>query len=244
MAEGKSEGYFINGVEAKYPHLDKTYNWDDSEGRSMPCKPLAANAAYDTNFIMSEDTADALWKEMRAAYKERQKAESKWPVKFDKPFTEEDDGRLTFKASLKGAYNGEPTAAPRQVDSSNVTLAEDFQLTSGSTVNLYVTFVPYHMKTGTGVSLRLRAVQVTNYVPRKETSPFGAVEGGFVAAASDDESPFGAQATTAKVSDDDDWGDEDEASVKEPKKVVKKTVAPKEEKAEIAAVIDDWDDND
>ena len=110
---------------------------------------------------------------------------------------------------------------------------------------------PYTGSMGTGVSLRLKAVQVTTYKPMENTSPFGVVEGGFTAEAAEDVSPFGEVAASvappappaAAVADEDDWGDDTaEAPVAEPKKVVKKSAPAKVEKDELADVLADWDD--
>ena len=144
---------------------------------------------------------------------------------------------------MKGAYGKEATRPPMVVDSVNKKLGEDFKLTSGSTVNLSFVFVPYYMATGVGagVSLRLRAVQVVDYVPMKESSPFESVEGGISAASTANVSPFCAKVEKDATADaEEDW--EDEAPVKEPKKMQVKKAAPKEEKQELAAVLDDWDD--
>ena len=244
MAEQKEDlTYRLDNVEAKYPRIDRTYRWSNADSMTVPCEPKEANAAYSLSFLMDKSQADALWKRMREVYTARQKTESSWPNKFAKPFTETDDGRWEHKTVLKGAYGKAATRPPMVVDSVNKKLGEDFKLTSGSTVNLSFVFVPYYMATGVGagVSLRLRAVQVVDYVPMKESSPFDSVEGGFSAGSTDNVSPFGAKVEKEATADaEEDW--EDEAPVKEPKKMQVKKAAPKEEKQELAAVIDDWDD--
>jgi hypothetical protein len=95
-----------------------------------------------------------------------------------------------------------------------------------------------------GVSLRIRAVQVIKYVPRESISPFGAVEGGFQYSA--EENPFegvtAAPVETPVVSDEL-FGDDEPTKVKEPKKVVKKIKpAPKTSDDALASIVDDWDD--
>ena len=130
----------------------------------------------------------------------------------------------------------------------NNKLPADFQLTSGSTVNLAFTFVPYSMRDN-GVSLRLNGVQVIEYVPMVSRSPFGVVEGGFVA---QPDNPFSDTTSSVKSTDvalddddsDDIFGDEpDTSEVEEPKKVVKKSApAPKEDDDDLSAIVDGWDD--
>ena len=76
--------YKIAGVEALYPRINKTYKFDSSENRSVPCDALDDGAAYEMSFKMDEGQAKALMSAMASAYKE--KRESKWPEKFPVPF--------------------------------------------------------------------------------------------------------------------------------------------------------------
>ena len=146
---------------------------------------------------------------------------------------------------MKGAYGKDATFKPVQYDSKGVKLPEDFMLTTGSTVNVAVTFTPYNMREA-GVSLRLRAVQVIKYVPMEAASPFGAVEGGFQFSA--EENPFevvapAAPAAPTEAVTDDLFGDDEPAQVEEPKKVVKKKApAPKASDDALADIVADWDD--
>ena len=241
--------YTIEGVEALYPKLDTTYKFDQKAGKngaSVKCDPLDDGAEYSMSFVMSEKEAKDLYKAMAVAY--LAKKEGNWPDKFALPFKKNDDGNFIGKCKLKGAYGTDKTTPPLQVDAQNTKLPADFQLTSGSTVNLAFTFVPYNMRDN-GVSLRLNGVQVTEYKPMVSRSPFGVVEGGFVA---QPDNPF--SDTTSSVSstsvelDDDDsddiFGDEPDTSVvEEPKKVVKKSApAPKEDGTDLSSIVEGWDD--
>jgi len=175
-----------------------------------------------------------LYLEMCKAYEERK--EKGWPEKVDNPFTKDDDGMYVYKATLKGAYGKEATLKPVQVDSNGSKLPEDFMLTTGSTVNVAVIFVPYNMREA-GISLRLKAVQVIKYVPMESSTPFGKVEGGFTF--QKDDNPFEvveAKPTTNVI--EGEFGD-----APEPKKVSKKaTPKPKKTDADLASIVDDWDD--
>ena len=88
------------------------------------------------------------------------------------------------------------------------------------------------------------------YVPMVSRSPFGVVEGGFVA---QPDNPFSdttssVKSTDVALDDGDDsdsiFGDEpDTSEVEEPKKVVKKSApAPKEDDDDLSAIVDGWDD--
>ena len=234
--------YIVSNVEALWPRINKTYKFDNAENRTIPCDVFDEGAKYETRFRMSKAQAKALFVEMVKAYET--KKEASWPEKFDMPFKKEEDGMYSHKASLKGAYGKDATFKPVQYDSKGVKLPEDFMLTTGSTVNVAVTFTPYFMRgADAGVSLRLRAVQVIKYVPMEASSPFSAVEGGFEL---DSGNPFEvvtAAPVETPVISDDLFGDDEATKVKEPKKVVKKTApAPKASDDALASIVADWDD--
>lgn len=172
-----NQNYILNGVTALYPRLDRTYRYDSAEQKSVPCDALEDGAEYSTKFKMDEETAKQLYAFMRNLYNSMKKAN--WPeyAKPNEVFTKDEDGSLIYKASLKGAYNGEKTKKPAQYDAKVKALPDDFQLTTGSLVNLAVVGIPYSAKIGAGVSLRLRGVQVLKLAAKQEKSPFDAVDG-------------------------------------------------------------------
>ena len=227
--------FMIQNVEALWPRINKPYRFDNAENRTVPCDAFDDNAKYEIKFRMTKDQAKALYLGMCEAYEARK--EKGWPEKVDMPFAKDDDGMYTYKATLKGAYGKEATLKPVQYDSKGVKLPEDFMLTTGSTVNIAVVFVPYNMREA-GISLRLKAVQVIKYVPMEAASPFSAVEGGFEFKA-DDDNPFEVvEANSTNNVIEGEFGD-----TPEPKKVSKKTTPkPKKSDADLASVIDDWDD--
>ena len=215
--------YNINDVEAMWPRINRTYKFDNTEKRSVPCDATDDGASYTLQFRMNEAQAKDLYKHMKNASAIRQGENADWPDKFQMPFKKDEDGTYTHKAKLKGAYGGEATRKPAQYDAKGVKLDDDFLLTNGSTVNIAVVFTPYHGMMGTGVSLRLRAVQVIDLKPMEEQSPFGAVEG-FEVSPKEDDNPFDA--------------------VEEPKKTTKKAAPakPKEGSDDLSSIVDDWDD--
>lgn len=228
--------HIIRNVEALYPRINQCYRFDNTEGRSVPCDPLEDGARYETQFRMSKEQAKELYEGMVKAYTERK--EKSWPEKLEMPFKKDEDGKYIGKAVLKGAYGKDTTKKPSQYDAKNKKLPEDFKLTSGSTVSLEVVMVPYNMRDN-GVSLRLKAVQVTKYVPMQSAaSPFESTDGFELEV---DESPF--EVDTAKPAKqeavaEDPFGEE----VAEPKKVVKKAAPAPKEDADLASIVDEWDD--
>jgi len=227
MAETANPSHNINNVEALWPRLNQTYKFDSTERRTLPCDALDDGAEYALQFRMEEEQAKALYKKMREAYVNMRKAE--WPDKFKRPFKEEDGGSFIHKAKLKGAYGKDATRAPAQYDAKGKKLPEDFLLTTGSTVNIAVSFTPYHGAMGTGVSLRLKAVQVIDLKPMMEPeSPFSAVEG-FDFDAGEEDNPF---------------AESEDTPVKEPKKKAAKKAPPAPEQGsdDLGSIVDDWDD--
>lgn len=230
MSETVNMNHNIENVEALWPRINQTYKYDASPKvkKSVPCDVFDDGAAYTIQFRMTEEQAKDLYKRMKVAYAARQAENSDWPEKLSMPFKKDEDGTYTYKAKLKGAYGAEATDKPTQYDAKGVKLDDGFLLTTGSTVNIAIAFVPYHGSMGTGVSLRLRAVQVIDLKPMEEQSPFKAVDG-FEVTPKDNDNPF---------------ADTSETPVEEPKKTVKKAApsAPAQGSDDLSSIIDDWDD--
>ena len=196
--------YIVNNVEALWPRINTTYKYDSQENKSVRCDPKDPAAAYEMSFRMTAADAKALWGKMVEAYNERK--QTGWPDEPNNPL-KADEGCYIAKAKLKGNYNGELTKGVAQYDAQGNKLADDFLLTTGSKVNVAITFVPYNMREA-GVSLRLRAVQVVQNKEMEDTNPFGEVKG-FTQKKEDD--PFGlppTQSEPEKAPFDPDIGDE------------------------------------
>ena len=233
-----TEMYIIENVEALWPKIDTTYVFKPAPiKRSMPCDPSEKDAEYSIQFRMDNAVAKALFMEMSKAYAANKKKD--WAEKLANPFVKDDDGTYTGKATLKGKYSTGLTKPPMQLDSQGNKLASDFQLTTGSTVNVAVQFNPYDFGGKQNVSLRLRAVQVIKLAARNEYNPFGTVDGGFTI---EDANPFSESAKKSNVVTlpVDDFGEE---AVEEPKKVVRKSAPPPTAADnDLSSVLEAWDD--
>jgi len=178
----------INNVEALWPRLDRPYRFNRQKMENEPCEPTADQAKYEISFNMTPEQAKWLHTEMKAAYDAERQAD--WP-EFPKagspehPFKKNELGEYRYKASKKAAYDGQATTPPTQWDAKANRLPKEFQLTTGSKINMNVKMIPYSASMGHGVSLRLVAVQVLEAAERREVSPFGATQGSFV-----DDRPF------------------------------------------------------
>ena len=241
-----AEIYIIENVEALWPKLNQTYAFDKKANKHMPCGPRDTNAAFSVDFRADSATAKALFAQMSAAYNANK--EKSWPQELTleaSPLVKDDDGTFKGTSNIKGVYNGKITLKPVELDSQGNTLPEDFELTTGSTVNIAVTFYPYYMsKENWGVSLRLQAVQVIKYVPRPVRNPFGKVEGGYVAEVDE------AEETAKKIFKSNNvLAVAEEAVVidmfdEEPvKKTAKKAeTASSEDKLDLTNIVKGWDD--
>jgi len=241
-----AETYIIENVEALWPKLNQTYAFDKKANKHMPCGSRDTNAAFSVDFRADSATAKALFAQMSAAYNANK--EKSWPQELTleaSPLVKDDDGTFKGTSNIKGAYSGRITEKPVELDSQGNTLPEDFELTTGSTVNIAVTFVPYHMtKDNWGVSLRLQAVQVIKYVTRPVRNPFGNVAGGYVVEVDE------AEETAKKIFKSNNvLAVAEEAVVidmfdEEPvKKTAKKAeTASSEDKLDLTNIVKGWDD--
>jgi hypothetical protein len=173
--------HIIPNVTAKYPRLNATYKFDSAEQRSVKCDPLDDGAAYEMQFVMDSDTAKTLHGLCLEAWKNAAALDPK-KIWLEKPgllpYKKQEDGTVVGKAKLKGAYGTDKVDPPLQVDAKRNRLPADFMLTTGSRVNLSVTIVPYKTGAVSGVTLRLRAVQVLELAEGMTASdPFSAVDG-------------------------------------------------------------------
>ena len=232
--------HLIQGVEALYPRIDQPYRWSQEQNRSVPCEWNEKGASRTMKIVVGYEQAVKLRKAMAEAYKE--KAKDGWP-KFKDNFDlvegsiKGKDAVFQIKTQL-ACFDAKTRV--RQFDASNNALPDDFQLTTGSTINVQVTLVPYSTDTGNGTSLRLGAVQVVKLEAMKTSSPFGKVDG-YTAT---DASPFTENAIEAEP-DEDGW--DEEAEVEEPKKAAPKKAAPEMkddgDDDDLDAIIDEWSED-
>ena len=232
----KNTTYLLKKVTARYPRLDQTYRFDNkagANGQTVSCDAMEDGAKYETEFVMDGDQAKKLYAAMDAAYKAAK--DKSWPAKLEMPFKQQEDKTFVGKCNLKGAYNGRATGGPAQFDADNKRLDTDFQLTTGSVINLSLELIPYKMSS-CGVSLRLRGVQVIDYAPMQSVSPFE-VEDGFT--------KDGGSEVEETAEDMFGVVEEDEVEeVKEPTKRPKKKVEKPDDDDDLSALLDEWGSDD
>lgn len=178
----KPTNIIVTGATALWPRLNQTYKFVKKGDRQerVACPPTDDGAEYTLNLALTKAQAVPLYKGMKTAYNNGKK--DGWPEfpSAEEAFAIDEDGAYIAKTKLKGAFNNEPTSVS-QFDASNNELPKDFMLTTGSKINVLVTFVVYDPTRldGSGVSLRLRQVQVIDLAELKKRSAFDTVEGGF-----------------------------------------------------------------
>jgi hypothetical protein len=165
--------YNIKGVEALYPKLDRPYKFDNTENRSVPCAATDDGAEYTVNLKIAYADIAPLRKAMVKVYNEKKAKD--WPVfkdnfKLLEGTIKDKDAIFDVKVKIKAAYNKEATRKPRQFSAANEILPDEFQLTTGSIINVAVVLVPYFMKATkmAGVTLRLNAVQEEKEVTKDD----------------------------------------------------------------------------
>jgi len=207
-------GEVFNNVTIRYPRINRTYRFDSVENKTVPCDPLDDGAAYELSFEISKEEAIELHKQCMAVYKAAAEADTKrkWKEKPQYlPYKEPSEGdTFTVKGKLKGAYGTDKTNPPKQVDAQRKDLPKDFMLTSGSKGNVWGKLFAYNTGAVSGVSFRLRGVQVLELAemdgggdPFSETSGYTS---GYTSAANDD--PFGLPPVKQAAPVDDVFSDE------------------------------------
>jgi len=186
--------HIINNVSILYPRLNQPYRFDQKgfkdpitgklSGMTVPCKWDEEGAGYETNFIMDKDEAVTLGRICKEAWKNAVALNDNWPNKPEKmpaKIVKAEDGSTEYhgKCRIKAKYGSDQTQQPKQVDAKRNPFPSDFRLTTGSKANIAVTIVPYNTGTESGVSLRIRAVQVTELAQEQVSNndPFSVVDG-------------------------------------------------------------------
>ena len=178
----KPANIIVTGATALWPRLNQTYKFVKKGDRQerVACPPTDDGAEYTLSLALTKAQAVPLYKGIKTAYNNGKT--DGWPEfpSAEEAFAIDEDGAYIAKTKLKGAFNNEPTSVS-QFDASNNELPKDFMLTTGSKINVLVTFVVYDPTRldGSGVSLRLRQVQVIDLAELKKRSAFDTVEGGF-----------------------------------------------------------------
>ena len=178
------------------------------EGELEWCKALGQPRGYQGSdearewssiLLLPQESAEMLISLLREEYMEYHG--KKKPAQYGLPWKKHTDeegnetGKTAFSFKRKEfAYNGELNTPPLVVDASGTNKWPATKLIgNGSTGKVRIHSYTWSCKSGCGMTLELRAVQVINHVSFEKDEPdFGVVEGGFVL----DADEVAAEATT------------------------------------------------
>ena len=236
--KAKYKTYLLNNAEALYPRLNQPYRYDQNsgpKGGSVPCKATDPGAAYTMSFKISKKEAAKLAKAMKEVFEEKFPTEE-----MNFPFKKEEDGEHYIgKAKLAAAFGSSITKPPIQVDGKKQLLPSDFQLTTGSTVNLFFQLVPYNGTMGSGVSCRLRQLQVVQLAESTSNVVFDAIDADFEEVTD----VFSDVSNATQNKSEEAQVEEVEELIEEPKvKPSKKNKAEPSGDVDLASLLDEYDD--
>ena len=199
------QGEIFNDVTVRYPRINRTYRFDSVENKTVPCQPTDDGAAYELSFELDKAGAIELHKRCMEVYKAAAEKDTKrkWKEKPQYlPYREpsEEGQPFTVKAKLKGAYGEEKTRPPMQKDAQRKDLPTDFMLTSGSKCNVWGVLFAYNTGAVSGVSFRLKGVQVLDLAEMQGGSndPFSETSGFTSETRPAESDPFGLPSATPK----------------------------------------------
>lgn len=165
LREMKNDRLTTGTGTAMYPYL------------FTPDTKFSSDGVYSVTLRMTKDIGGGLYKQLQKQLEEHlayvEKTTGKMPEKVNPlPVKEltDDDGIevLDFKFKMKPSFKGKDGVLveqqPAVFDSSLTPLLEDCALGSGSTMKVNFAPIAYNTQMGSGVTLRLAAVQVINLV--------------------------------------------------------------------------------
>lgn len=201
MADKEKVEYTIEKAIALYPRLVEPTKWVN--GKRVDCDIYAEGAHYSMNLILNKEQAVPLYKVMKQTYEEgKEKAWPDFPKSSEVFSAGENDGEFIITTKVPAAYGTSPTTVV-QFDSDNNKLPEKFLLTTKSVVNVNVDIIVYNPSNipGSGVTLRLRQVQVYELAELMARSKFSKVEGGFNSKSEGFRTSLSTPADTADISE-------------------------------------------
>ncbi len=174
--------YRLTNVKALWPKKDRAYKFDPTptesrpKGGSVPCDATDPEGVYEMHVVMTDQQGKDLANTMRKAWKEDEKVNKK-PFPYTDieqivPFNEDNTGRI---AKLKKKTYQDAKSKPRQYMKDGSKAADDFQLTTNSTIHVMLKIYPWSFAGKTGVQLRPEGVMVVELAEREQqeqSNPF------------------------------------------------------------------------
>ena len=174
--------YRLTNVKALCPRINCAYKYDPTptenrpKGGSIPCDATDPDGKYEMHVIMSDEQAKDLANTMRKAWKEsdKTKAEPFYATDIEDIFPQNEDNTGRIAKLVKKTYQ-DANSKPRQYMKDGSKAAEDFQLTTNSTIHVMLKIYPWSFAGKTGVQLRPEGVMVVELAEREQqeqSNPF------------------------------------------------------------------------
>tara|TARA_R100001443_G_scaffold24510_2_gene36919 strand:- start:3327 stop:4091 length:765 start_codon:yes stop_codon:yes gene_type:complete len=192
MAQTPLVRHILRNVEARYPKLNQPYHYDTEaprknggRGQTVPCSTDAPNAAWELGIRMDTDTAKEFMQSYAQAWQQSPYGKEQMPDptvpqgnSTNPKILNEGDGFFVIKKIHKNCKSaqGKLQAPPMQVGRDAKPLADDFELTTGSTVNVDVTLFPHKISGNSGVSFWINSLQVVELAERQAIGSFSALD--------------------------------------------------------------------
>ena len=194
MLKVTPKGTYVSGKVLYPPKLNRPYIFDEQLQRSRPAEESElAQASYEIKIIIEDEHAKKLEKEALRVFGE--KYEKKKPKNMPVQYNDEAD-QWVFKANIRGAYGLDVIEPIPVFDSGGAKVSSDLKIGVGSDVVVKAGMFAYSTGAVSGVTCRLRAVQIRHLVEADEDHGFDVLEGGFTMGDKSD-------ATTSDDLDDD-----------------------------------------
>jgi hypothetical protein len=181
--------FVLENVEARFPKVNQPYYFDRSEGengRTVPCSIDKPSAKWQLGVRMDRETAAEFMKGYTQAWGGSEFADAPMPdptkcngrEKTPK-LVDEGDGFWTIKSihkNCKTSKEGRIQSPPLQVGRDGKLVAEDFELTTGSIVNIKGVYAPLEISGDHSVSFWLNGIQVVQLAERQPIGAFTALD--------------------------------------------------------------------
>tara|TARA_R110001599_G_scaffold146262_10_gene329285 strand:+ start:720 stop:1478 length:759 start_codon:yes stop_codon:yes gene_type:complete len=192
MAQTPLVKHVLKNVEARYPKLNQPYRYDTEatrkgggKGQTVPCSADAPNARWELGIRMDAEAAQSFMQAYAQAWQQSPysgesmpdptvlQGEAKTPQ-----IKNEGDGFFVIQRIHKNCKSaaGKLQSAPIQVGRDAKPVAEDFELTTGSTINLEMVFYPHKISGRLGVSFWINAMQLVELAERQPVGAFTALD--------------------------------------------------------------------
>lgn len=177
MLKVTPKGTYISGKVLYPPKLEKPYIFDEQLQRSRPAEESElAQASYEIKVIVENSDAKHLERECLRVFDE--KYPKKKPKNMPVQYNDEAD-QWVFKANIRGAYGLDVIEPISLYDSKGKKLESNLKIGVGSEVIVRAGMFAYNTGAVSGVTCRLRGVQIKELIEADEDHGFDVIDDGF-----------------------------------------------------------------